>query len=150
MAEMLEQSALARGADLGARRRWGEGHQPSRIRVSPGGRYVGEGERRRVGRGLPNRKPPLQDEGVGARTVYVDTMHVAATDFSITRDVQQGLFDNGRSAATSFLTAWTAVADAMPADSADGAAGAVASGLVGASIAVMALGSTPTHAARPS
>ena len=57
---------------------------------------------------------PLQDEGIGARTVYVDTMHVAATDFSITRDVQQRLFDNGRSAATSFLTAWTAVADATP------------------------------------
>jgi NTE family protein len=53
---------------------------------------------------------PLQDEGVSARTVYVDTMNVAATDFTITQDVQQRLFDNGCSAAASFLTAWAAVA----------------------------------------
>jgi NTE family protein len=60
---------------------------------------------------------PLQDEGVSDRTVYVDTMHVAATDFAITRDLQQRLFDNGRSAAASFLTARIAVAAAPAGES---------------------------------
>ncbi|MGH3783239.1 MAG: hypothetical protein ACRDRO_22125 [Pseudonocardiaceae bacterium] len=58
-----------------------------------------------------------------------------ATDFTITRDVQQRLFDNGRSATTSFLTAWTAVAPCPtptgPADSPGGVA--VAAGRGGAS-----------------
>ncbi|MGH3770902.1 MAG: patatin-like phospholipase family protein [Pseudonocardiaceae bacterium] len=46
---------------------------------------------------------PLHDEGAGARTVYVDTMDVSATDFAITPAVQQLLFDNGVTAATKFL-----------------------------------------------
>ncbi|MGH3829180.1 MAG: patatin-like phospholipase family protein [Pseudonocardiaceae bacterium] len=47
---------------------------------------------------------PLQDEGAGARTMYVDTMHVSATDFALTSDVKKLLFDNGVTAATTFLT----------------------------------------------
>ncbi|MGB6227335.1 MAG: patatin-like phospholipase family protein [Pseudonocardiaceae bacterium] len=75
---------------------------------------------------------PLQDGGVSARTIYVDTMHVAATDFTITPDVQQRLFDSGRHAATAFLAALTSAAsDATTTASADGLA--VAAGPVGAS-----------------
>jgi NTE family protein len=45
----------------------------------------------------------LDDEGVTARTMFVDTDKIGSTDFAITPDQQQLLFANGRQAATSFL-----------------------------------------------
>jgi NTE family protein len=45
----------------------------------------------------------LDDEGVTARTVFVDTDKISAIDFGISADQQQLLFSNGRKAATSFL-----------------------------------------------
>ncbi len=50
---------------------------------------------------------PLADEGVGARTVFVDTMGIASTDFGLTLDQRTTLFTNGQDAARSFLDAWT-------------------------------------------
>ena len=49
---------------------------------------------------------PLEDEGVGARTVFVDTMNVSATDFGLTPDLRDKLFANGQAAAGRFLAAW--------------------------------------------
>lgn len=49
---------------------------------------------------------PLADEGVGARTVYVDTMGIASTDFGLTTDQRDKLFANGEAAAGKFLAAW--------------------------------------------
>lgn len=49
---------------------------------------------------------PLADAGVGARTVFVDTMSLESTDFGITRQQRDQLFDNGRLAAEKFLAAW--------------------------------------------
>lgn len=49
---------------------------------------------------------PLADEGVGARTVLVDTMGIASTDFGLTTDQRDMLFANGKAAAGEFLTAW--------------------------------------------
>lgn len=49
---------------------------------------------------------PLADEGVGARTVFVDTMGIASTDFALTPDQRDKLFDNGQAAARKFLAAW--------------------------------------------
>lgn len=51
---------------------------------------------------------PLVDAGVGARTVFVDTMGLEATDFGITMPQRDQLFENGRKAAAKFLTAWDA------------------------------------------
>jgi NTE family protein len=48
----------------------------------------------------------LADEGVGQRTVYVDTMNISATDFGLTPAQRDQLYANGVSAATAFLTAW--------------------------------------------
>jgi NTE family protein len=45
----------------------------------------------------------LDDEGVTARTVFVDTDSIRSVDFGITPEQQQLLFANGRKAATSFL-----------------------------------------------
>jgi NTE family protein len=45
----------------------------------------------------------LDDPAVLARTISVDTMKVRATDFDITSDTQDQLYENGRKAATSFL-----------------------------------------------
>jgi NTE family protein len=45
----------------------------------------------------------LDDLGVTARTMFVDTGTIGTTDFGITPDDQQLLFANGREAATSFL-----------------------------------------------
>ncbi|MGO8872341.1 MAG: patatin-like phospholipase family protein [Acidimicrobiales bacterium] len=45
----------------------------------------------------------LDDPLVIDRTIFVDTLGVNATDFEITRDVQDRLFDNGRSAAEQWL-----------------------------------------------
>jgi NTE family protein len=51
---------------------------------------------------------PLADEGVGARTVYVDTMKIPSTDFGLSQEQKDQLFGNGRTAAADFLTAWDA------------------------------------------
>lgn len=48
----------------------------------------------------------IDDEGVLARTMFVDTEHVKATDFGIDDSTQDMLFANGRLAATKFLTGW--------------------------------------------
>ena len=45
----------------------------------------------------------LDDEGVTARTMFVDTDTIGSTDFAITPDQQDLLFGNGRTAATWFL-----------------------------------------------
>ncbi|GAB2847814.1 patatin-like phospholipase family protein [Lentzea nigeriaca] len=45
----------------------------------------------------------LDSEGVGRRTMFVDTMNVSATDFGISRAEQEKLFENGRQAAREFL-----------------------------------------------
>lgn len=50
----------------------------------------------------------LADEGVGSRTVYVDTMNISATDFGLTPEQRDQLFDNGVTAASRFLAAWQA------------------------------------------
>ncbi|OBK42032.1 hypothetical protein A5658_00145 [Mycobacterium sp. 1245111.1] len=49
---------------------------------------------------------PLADEGVGARTVFVDTMGIASTNFGLTTDQRDALFRNGQDAAEKFLAAW--------------------------------------------
>jgi NTE family protein len=49
---------------------------------------------------------PLADEGVGARTVFVDTMGISSTDFGLTPDLRAKLFANGQGAAGRFLAAW--------------------------------------------
>lgn len=51
---------------------------------------------------------PLADEGVGVRTVYVDTMHVSSTDFGLSAELAEKLFRNGQAAARRFLAAWAA------------------------------------------
>jgi NTE family protein len=51
---------------------------------------------------------PLADEGVGARTVFVDTMGIASTDFGLTNQQRDQLFANGQAAARAFLDAWAA------------------------------------------
>jgi NTE family protein len=48
----------------------------------------------------------LADEGVGARTVFVDTRGIAPTDFGLTTDQRDELFANGQAAARKFLAAW--------------------------------------------
>lgn len=50
----------------------------------------------------------LADEGVGSRTVYVDTMNISATDFGLTPAQRDQLYANGVTAASRFLTAWNA------------------------------------------
>ena len=45
----------------------------------------------------------LDDPGVIARTIFVDTLDVNATDFEITREMQDRLYQNGRSAAEQWL-----------------------------------------------
>jgi NTE family protein len=49
---------------------------------------------------------PLADEGVGARTVFVDTAGIPSTDFGLTIDQRDQLFANGQAAAGKFLAAW--------------------------------------------
>lgn len=48
----------------------------------------------------------LTDEGVDARTVWVDTDGIQATEFGITDAQQKWLYENGRSAASAFLAHW--------------------------------------------
>lgn len=45
----------------------------------------------------------IDDPAVVARTIFVDTLGVKATDFHIDRATQERLYENGRSAATKFL-----------------------------------------------
>lgn len=44
---------------------------------------------------------------VQARTIFVDTFGVRATDFDLDRDTQQRLYDSGRRAAETFLGTWS-------------------------------------------
>lgn len=48
----------------------------------------------------------IDDPAVLARTIFVDTLGVKATDFGLTRDTADRLFDNGRRAAEAFLSSW--------------------------------------------
>jgi NTE family protein len=48
----------------------------------------------------------LDDEAVLARTIFVDTTGVKATDFDLDLETQQRLYDNGRRAAEKFLETW--------------------------------------------
>ncbi len=57
---------------------------------------------------------PLADEGVGARTVFVDTMGIASTDFGLTTDQRDKLFANGQDAAGRFLAAWAKAHPRVP------------------------------------
>jgi NTE family protein len=45
----------------------------------------------------------LDDPGVIDRTNFIDTLGVNATDFDIKKQVQQRLYENGRSAAEKWL-----------------------------------------------
>jgi NTE family protein len=45
----------------------------------------------------------IDDPSVRARTIFVDTMKVRATDFDIDEPTQQQLYESGRAAATKFL-----------------------------------------------
>lgn len=49
----------------------------------------------------------IDEPSVIARTVFVDTMGVSATDFDLDRDTQDTLYANGRDAAQRFLQHWT-------------------------------------------
>lgn len=49
---------------------------------------------------------PLEDEDVGNRTVYVNTMGISATDFGLSSQIRDVLFENGCTAATAFLAKW--------------------------------------------
>jgi NTE family protein len=46
----------------------------------------------------------LDDEGVTAHTIFVDTFGVSAVDFAIDRPTQDRLYNSGREAAQGFLT----------------------------------------------
>jgi NTE family protein len=48
----------------------------------------------------------IDDPAVLARTMFVDTLDVKATDFDIDEATQDTLYENGRTAATKFLHAW--------------------------------------------
>ncbi len=45
----------------------------------------------------------VEDPSVTARTIFIDTADIAATDFDLTKDQRDLLFANGRKAATQFL-----------------------------------------------
>lgn len=48
----------------------------------------------------------LDDECVVARTIFVDTLDVKATDFDLDEQAQAALFDNGTRATEAFLDSW--------------------------------------------
>jgi NTE family protein len=48
----------------------------------------------------------LDDDHVVERTIFVDTLGVAATDFDIDRAAQDALYANGQAAAARFLAHW--------------------------------------------
>jgi NTE family protein len=45
----------------------------------------------------------LDDPAVLARTIFVDSMKIRATDFDLDQTDRDHLFENGRAAATAFL-----------------------------------------------
>jgi len=49
----------------------------------------------------------LDDQAVIDRTVFVDTFGVKATEFGLSEETQQRLYDSGRKAAKEFLESWT-------------------------------------------
>jgi len=48
----------------------------------------------------------IDRDSVCARTVFVDTTGVSSTNFHLSGGAKRGLFDNGATAATEFLTTW--------------------------------------------
>jgi NTE family protein len=48
----------------------------------------------------------LDAEEVLARTIFVDTTGVKATDFDLDRETQLRLYDSGRRAAETFFATW--------------------------------------------
>ncbi|HET9851727.1 MAG TPA: patatin-like phospholipase family protein [Candidatus Limnocylindrales bacterium] len=68
----------------------------------------------------------IDDPGVVARTIFIDTFGVKATDFDLTPATADRLFESGRAAARSFLETWdfeayarrfrTVGADSVPAE----------------------------------
>ena len=48
----------------------------------------------------------VDDPGVLARTIFIDTFGVKSTDFALSRATADRLFENGRRAAEAFLSAW--------------------------------------------
>jgi NTE family protein len=48
----------------------------------------------------------IDDPSVIARTIFVDTMKVKATDFDLTADSANSLYESGRTAAETFLETW--------------------------------------------
>jgi NTE family protein len=74
---------------------------------------------------------PLADEGVGVRTVYIDTMNVSSTDFGLSAELRAQLFANGQTAAVKFLAAWNR---AHPAPTVVVAAEVVSAGDAGAEV----------------
>ena len=48
----------------------------------------------------------IDDPSVVARTIFIDTFDVNATDFDIDETMQDTLFKSGRKAAEAFLEAW--------------------------------------------
>jgi NTE family protein len=48
----------------------------------------------------------VDDPSVLARTIFIDTMGVKATDFGLEREMADRLFENGRNAAETFLRTW--------------------------------------------
>ena len=48
----------------------------------------------------------IDDPSTAARTVFVDTFKVKSTDFDITPEMQEQLYESGRSAARTFLDIW--------------------------------------------
>jgi NTE family protein len=48
----------------------------------------------------------VDDPSVIARTIFVDTMGVESTDFDLTRESAEMLYENGRTAAEKFLETW--------------------------------------------
>jgi NTE family protein len=48
----------------------------------------------------------IDDPSVISRTIFVDTMKVKAIDFDLTQDMAEQLYQNGRTAAETFLETW--------------------------------------------
>lgn len=48
----------------------------------------------------------IDDPGVVARTIFIDTLGVKSTDFGLSRETADRLYENGRAATESFLREW--------------------------------------------
>jgi NTE family protein len=72
---------------------------------------------------------PLADQGVGVRTVYVDTMNISSTDFGLTQELRDRLFENGQGAAVRFLAAWNDAHPSVPQPRVPGEPGAASATL---------------------